>query len=134
MKIGILLTGHITGELGDKYGTYADMFMDLLGSEDFEFEVFPVLEGNFPTDINQCDGWIITGSKHGAYEPHGWIPPLEELIRNLKEADKPTLGICFGHQVMAQALGGKVEKYHGGWGVGHQTYRDLETGEDITLL
>jgi len=134
MKIGILLTGHITGDLGEKYGTYADMFMELLGHEDFDYQVFPVLEGIFPDNINQCDGWIITGSKHGVYEQHDWIPPLEDLIRNLKAANKPTLGICFGHQIMAQAFGGKVEKYHGGWGVGHQTYHDLTSGKDITLL
>lgn len=134
MKIGILLTGHITGELGEKYGTYADMFMDLLGREDFDYEVFPVVEGIFPRDIHQCEGWIITGSKHGVYENHNWIAPLEDFIRDLVAANKPTLGICFGHQIMAQALGGQVEKYHGGWGVGHQTYHDLETGSDVTLL
>ncbi|MBE7638558.1 type 1 glutamine amidotransferase [Sneathiella sp. P13V-1] len=134
MKIGILLTGHITGELGEKHGTYADMFMDLLGSEDFEYETFVVADGTLPDNVEQADGWIITGSKHGVYEDIEWIPRLEQFIRDLHASGKPTIGICFGHQAIAQALGGKVEKYHGGWGVGHQTYKDVKNDRDVTLL
>jgi len=68
------------------------------------------------------DAWLITGSRHGAYEDHEWIPPLEDLIRKVYAADKPMVGICFGHQIIAQALGGKVEKFDGGWSVGRVEY------------
>ena len=76
----------------------------------------------FPTSVSSCDGWIVTGSAFGAYEDHAFIPPLEDFIRANYKADVPMAGICFGHQIMAQALGGKVEKFSGGWGVGYTNY------------
>ena len=64
-----------------------------------------------------CDGWLITGSRHGAYEEHDWIPPLEAFIRDCFAARVPMIGVCFGHQIIAQAMGGKVVKFGGGWAV-----------------
>lgn len=64
----------------------------------------------------------MTGSRHGAYDDLDWIPTLEEFIRKTYAAGVPIIGICFGHQVIAQALGGKVEKFSGGWSVGHTDY------------
>jgi len=132
MKIGILVTGHVPGDLEQKHGAYADMFARLLGGHGFTFEAFHVVDGEFPSDIHACDGWLITGSRHGAYDPLPWIAPLEEFIRKAYEAGVPLAGICFGHQIMAQALGGKVEKYRGGWGVGRSTYRTAD-GETVEL-
>ena len=60
--------------------------------------------------------------RHGAYEPHPWIPPLEQFIRDCYAAHVPMIGVCFGHQVIAQAMGGKVEKFAGGWSVGRVVY------------
>lgn len=68
---------------------------------------------------------------HGAYEDHAWIPPLEALIREINARKQPLAGICFGHQIIAQALGGKVEKYEGGWAVGRVTYQ--VDGKGLTL-
>ena len=132
MKIGILQTGHLPEELSDKHGAYPDMFARLLAAHGFTFATFHVVDGHFPADVHQCHGWLITGSKHGAYEPHPWIPPLEEFIRKAYAAGVPVAGICFGHQVMAQALGGKVEKFAGGWGIGRSRYRTHE-GEELEL-
>ena len=122
MKIGILQTGHSPDELKDDLGDYGDMFVKLLGNQGFEFEIFSVVDNQFPASIEDADGWLITGSKHGAYEDHDWIPPLEELIREIANIGDPLIGVCFGHQIIAQALGGKVEKFAGGWAVGRQTY------------
>jgi GMP synthase (glutamine-hydrolysing) len=122
MKIGILQTGMVPEDLSPDFGEYPDMFKTFLDGHNFEFEVFAIVDGNFPNSIRDCDGWLITGSKHGAYEDHDWIPPLEEFIRDIYEASLPMVGICFGHQIMAQALGGKVIKYHGKWGMGTQEY------------
>lgn len=122
MKIGILQTGHAPDELLATEGDYDAMFRALLADEGFEFETFNVVDGQFPSGANAADAWLITGSKHGAYEDHAWIPPLEKLIREISATQKPLIGICFGHQIIAQALGGKVEKFAGGWAVGRQTY------------
>lgn len=122
MKIGILRAGHSPEELTESLGNYDEMFEKLLDGNDFEFETFSVVDGVFPSGAEAADGWLITGSKHGAYEDHPWIPPLENLIRDVHATGKPMIGVCFGHQIIAQALGGKVEKFGGGWSVGRTEY------------
>ena len=121
MKIGILITGHTPDRLANEFGSYGDMFENLLQDETFTFEQYTVLEGDFP-ELNACDGYVITGSKFGVYDCLGWIQRLEEFIRNCFKKDIPIAGFCFGHQIMAQAMGGVVEKFSGGWDVGHKTY------------
>jgi GMP synthase-like glutamine amidotransferase len=81
--------------------------------------------------VHDAEGWLITGSRHGAYEDHPFIKPLEQFIRDAFAAHVPIVGICFGHQIMAQAMGGKVERYAGGWSVGPTDY-DFG-GEKVTL-
>lgn len=122
MKLGILQAGHSADELRDVLGDYADLFKSMLGDFGFEFAVYDVVDNHFPSSANDADAWLITGSKHGAYEDHKWIPPLEDLIREIDQQKLPLVGICFGHQIIAQALGGKVEKFSGGWAVGHTEY------------
>lgn len=132
-RIGILQTGILGEPLTQKHGEFPQMFQDMLGQDTFEYITYPVTQGTLPKSPTECDGWILTGSKHGAYEDHDWIPPLEEFIRILVANGNPTVGICFGHQIMAQAMGGKVEKYPDGWSVGLQEYTNLESGETIRL-
>ena len=122
MKIGILQTGHAPDEIQRELGDYDAMFGRLLANQGFTFETFNVVDMVFPDTVNKCDCWLITGSKHGAYEDHAFIPPLEQFIRDAYAADVPMVGVCFGHQIIAQALGGKVEKFKDGWAVGRQEY------------
>lgn len=122
MKIGILQTGLAPEVLSAEMGDYPDMFARLLAGHGFTFETFRVVEGEFPASVLDCEGWLITGSRHGAYEDHPWIPPLEQFIRDAYWAHVPIVGICFGHQIVAQAMGGKVERYAGGWAVGATDY------------
>uniref|UniRef100_UPI003B516FE7 type 1 glutamine amidotransferase n=1 Tax=Roseovarius indicus TaxID=540747 RepID=UPI003B516FE7 len=131
MKIGILMTGHAVPELQERAGDYDAMFARLLAGRGFEFETYNVVDEQYPSAPDACDGWLITGSKHGAYEDHPWIPPLEEFIRAVYASGRPMIGVCFGHQIIAQALGGKVIKYPGGWSVGRTEY-DLD-GETFAL-
>lgn len=121
MLIGILQTGYAPEALRDA-GDYPDMFTRLLGGHGFEFRTYRVVDMEFPASASECDGWLITGSRHGTYEDLPFIKPLEQLIRDAFAAKVPVAGICFGHQIMAQALGGKVEKYKEGWSVGPTEY------------
>lgn len=124
MKIGILQAGHFVPELQSELGDYKALYSRLLSGHgpEFEFETFSVVDMEFPQGIDDADGWLISGSKHGAYEDHAFIPPLEELIRTIRNSGKAMVGICFGHQIIAQALGGTVEKFKGGWSVGRVEY------------
>lgn len=121
MKIGVLVTGHPPDTMMEN-GTYDRYFERLLAGNGFEVQGWNVVEGVFPGSVQDADGWLITGSRHGVYEPHDWIPPLEEFIRAVYADGRPMIGVCFGHQIIAQALGGKVEKYAGGWSVGRTEY------------
>lgn len=122
MRIGILQTGHAPDAIRPETGDYSDMFARLFAGEDFDFTTYDVVDGVFPDGPDLQDGWLITGSRHGAYENHDWIPPLEALIRDIAASGRPMVGICFGHQIIAQAFGGKVEKFRGGWSVGRKAY------------
>ncbi|WP_195822402.1 type 1 glutamine amidotransferase [Roseobacter sp. MH60115] len=121
MKIGILITGHPPDTMMQG-GLYDQYFARLLDGHGFTFEGWAVCDGTFPDGVDAADGWLITGSKHGAYEDHDWIPPLEAFIRTAHAARKPMIGVCFGHQIIAQAMGGRIEKFEGGWAVGATDY------------
>lgn len=131
MRIGILQTGEAPEALRGQSGDYPAMFERLLAGHGFTFRTWRVIDMDLPESPEAADGWLITGSRHGAYEDHPWIAPLEEFIRAVHAARVPMVGICFGHQIIAQALGGKVEKFPGGWAVGPQDY-DFQ-GRKVTL-
>jgi len=131
MQIGILQTGASPDVLKDDLGDYPDMFERLLAGRGLTFRRYRVELMDFPAAVTDCDGWLITGSRHGAYEDHPFIAPLEGFIRDAFAAHVPMVGICFGHQIIAQAMGGRVERYAGGWSVGATDY-DFN-GETLTL-
>ena len=123
MKIAILETGHPPGDLAEEFGDYPAMFARMLGP-DFEVERFDVVAGALPQDPAAHSSYLITGSPAGVYDPLEWIEPLSGFIRAAK--DKKMVGICFGHQVIAEALGGHVEKSSKGWGTGLHAYSIVE--------
>ncbi len=120
MRIGILKTDAVREEFVAEFGEYPDMFMRLLRGADpkLEFAVYDVEQGEYPEDIEEVDAYLITGSKSSVYEDQDWIRRLLDFVRQLHQQRKQTIGICFGHQLVAQALGGKTEKSEQGWGVG----------------
>lgn len=122
MLIGILETGLAPDALRARSGSYPDMFARLLAPHGFDFRSWSVVNMEFPDSVHDAEGWLITGSRHGVYDDLPFIPPLEALIRQAVAEAVPVVGICFGHQILAQALGGRVEKFHGGWAVGPQDY------------
>lgn len=131
MKIGILQTGRVHPDQRPITGDIGPHFSAMLDGNGFSFETYLIVDMAFPEAITDCDGWIITGSKHGAYDDLPFIAPLEDFIRDVYAADIPLVGVCFGHQIIAQALGGKVEKFADGWAVGNTQYD--WNGETLTL-
>ena len=119
MKLAILETGRPPGDLTERFGDYPAMFAEMLGP-DFEVGTFDVADGELPA-LADHDACLITGSPAGVYEELPWIPVLFDFIRSA--GDRKMVGICFGHQAMAEALGGKVEKSDKGWGAGLHRYR-----------
>lgn len=125
MKLGILKTDEVREEWVGEFGEYPDMFMALLGGIDpeLEFATYDVRFGEYPDAIGDCDAYLITGSRDSVYDDLPWIPPLLDFIRALDTARIKLVGICFGHQAVAQALGGRTEKAAAGWGVGLHRHR-----------
>ena len=122
LKIGILETGRLPEEMVRIHGNFPKMMIDWLTPFDASFQTYPVLDSVLPDSPTECDLWVITGSKSGAYEDHDWIRHLEDFIRASRDAGSKMIGICFGHQIIAQALGGTVEKSGKGWGLGVHEY------------
>ncbi|NRA19955.1 MAG: hypothetical protein HRU05_05690 [Oceanospirillaceae bacterium] len=124
LTIKILETGSLPQELQEKYGDYAAMFRNLLTGKNphLSFESYAILEDKLPEKVASCDAWLITGSKHAVYERHAWIEGISEFIRQAYAADIPLIGICFGHQLIVQALGWRVQKSANGWGLGATRY------------
>ena len=124
MKIGILETGEPPAPLRERFGHYDSMFRKLLG-EHYDFTTYDVRQGELPADPSEQHAYLVTGSPAGVYDDLPWIVPLKQFLRAASGKAK-LVGICFGHQVMAEAFGGRVEKSNKGWGVGLHCYQVLE--------
>jgi GMP synthase-like glutamine amidotransferase len=120
MTIGILLCGDIPATLQADFGPYSGMIRRLLGSR--SATVFDVQNGQLPRSISDCEAYVITGSAAGVYDGQRWINDLMTFLRSARRGDSKLIGICFGHQAMAQAFGGSVIKSPKGWGIGLHRY------------
>jgi GMP synthase-like glutamine amidotransferase len=123
VKIGILEADRLSAALRKQYGSYGDMFENLLQSVDKSLALprYQVTESEYPEDIDDCDAYLITGSKFSIYDDEAWIRQLQDYVITLAGRQKKLIGICFGHQLIAQALGGRAQKSEKGWGVGLAT-------------
>ena len=122
MRIGILKTGRPPWPAIPRFGTYPDMFMGLLGADAYDWRTYAADEGEYPAAPEDCDAYIVTGSSAGVYDSDPWIGQLLDFLRAAKGRAK-LVGVCFGHQAMAQAFGGQVIKSPKGWGIGEHDYR-----------
>jgi len=118
--IGILEADIMDDDVQKRYGGYLDMFEKLLSAADAQlaFQTYQVKLQQYPQHIHECDVYLITGSKSSCYEDVDWIHRLKQFVVDCVEQEKKLLGICFGHQLIAHALGGRVQKSDKGWGIG----------------
>jgi GMP synthase-like glutamine amidotransferase len=124
MTVGILETGRPPASLIARWGSYGDMIKTMLGPER-RYRTYDVTVGQLPAEPAECSAYVITGSSAGVYEDLPWIPPFLAFLRTVRGRAK-LIGICFGHQAMAKAFGGEVEKSPKGWGLGVHRYEIVE--------
>jgi GMP synthase-like glutamine amidotransferase len=124
MKIGIIECGPVPAPLQDTYISYPAMFEAQLQPllHGASFETISVVNGETLPAPDAFDAWLIPGSRHGVYDDLPWIEPLKNFIREVAQIKRPMAGVCFGHQIIAEALGGKVEKAAIGFRIGMERY------------
>lgn len=148
MKIGLLQCDHVDDELVGEHGEYPDMiqrafhlYLPEQSSAQIKWHRYAVIDDRFPEYEKECDAYIITGSKHNVDDPEDWIVVLKNFVGSCYIKGIPVIGICFGHQLIASALGGEVKPSKNGWGVGiyksdiqhHLTWMD-EFSDHLTLI
>ena len=131
MKVGLLECDHVRDELTHIAGDYRQMFPALFSkvAPEWEFEFYDVCNGFFPESAGVCDLYICTGSKSSVYDEDDWILRLKAFVREIQSSGSKYVGVCFGHQMLAEALGGKVAKAQAGWAVGVHPFEIVATAQ-----
>jgi len=122
MRVGLLLCDHLDEDAAAVAGDYTTLMPRMLEPHGVELEVFDLTEGRFPASVKDFPAWITSGSRRSAYTDEAFIPDLLDVSTELAAIERPHAGICFGHQVIARALGGTVERHASGWGVGAREF------------
>jgi GMP synthase-like glutamine amidotransferase len=126
IRVGLLQVGHIEGRSLSIGGDYLELFTKILQPHGIGLHRFACDEGELPESVDDFDGWLCTPSRRSTYDDLAWLPDVSDLLRTLVAEERPLVGICFGHQLLAHALGGEVKRADGGWNVGVQDYAVLE--------
>jgi GMP synthase-like glutamine amidotransferase len=123
--ITIIETGLLDPQIRARHGSFPEMFERLISAEDASaaFDVVSVPNGDPLPDPGSLQAILITGSPAGVYDGLDWIAPLEDFVRAAYARQTPMVGVCFGHQLIAQAMGGTVRKSDKGWGIGRHVYQ-----------
>ena len=131
-RITIIETGLVSLKNRELHGSYPQMFEHMIGVADASvtFNTVSIPAGEPLPDIEELEAILITGSAAGVYDTLDWIAPLEGFVRTAHDNKVPMVGVCFGHQLIAQALGGTVRKSEKGWGIGRHVY-DVAPGNGL---
>jgi GMP synthase-like glutamine amidotransferase len=138
-KIGLLLVGHIDAGSLHVGGDYPELYSELLAPRGIQLTTYRCDEGQLPLSVKEQDGWMCSPSRLSVYDDVSWLRDVEQLLRDMISTETPYVGICFGHQLMAQALGATVKKADYGWGIGAKHYEIVEpqawmdNSDDIVL-
>lgn len=139
-RITIIETGRVPEQHRERHGSFPDMFARMIRAADpaAAIDVVSIPAGEALPDPRQLEAILITGAAAGVYDGLDWIAPLEDFVRTAHGNRIPMAGICFGHQLIAQALGGVVRQSEKGWGIGRHVYRlardnGLIDGEQVAI-
>ena len=129
LQVGLLLCDDVDESAQARYGTYTEMFRRGINAADANLVLTPIRchQGEMADSPDDFDAFLISGSRHGVYDPPPWIAQLQDFVRRCRERRRKTVGICFGHQLIAHALGGETRKADAGWGMGIQRAALTET-------
>lgn len=124
-RLGLLLCDLVPEPIAERFTGYREVFRTAIErtGATVEWRMFDAFNGELPESIDACDGYLITGSRAGIDDDFGWIARLEGVVRDIAASGRPLVGLCFGHQLIARALGGDVEKSPNGWGIGLHRHR-----------
>jgi GMP synthase-like glutamine amidotransferase len=122
--VTIIETGLVSPANRERHGSYPQMFEQMIRAADSSvtFDTVSIPGGERLPDAGGLEAILITGSSAGVYDGLDWIAPLEAFVRAAHEKKVPMVGVCFGHQLIAQALGGVARKSENGWGLGRHVY------------
>lgn len=128
-KINLLLCDTYPGLLPESIPSHESMFYNLFRpvNPELTFDISRVMDGELPEQFEPDTLYLIPGSNNAAYDDLPWIFTLQDWVREAAARKVPLVGICFGHQIIAQALGGQVERFPGGWGVGIREMEVLDS-------
>lgn len=141
MKIGILMCGDVPDTLKNTFGEYSQCLLEQFGLvNNNDVQIWHAYKGEIPEPYEQCDVYIFSGSPASVNDEIDWISKLIQLVQSAFMQGKKLFGICFGHQLIHYALGGKVERSANGWGLGvhsasiHKNYCGLKQGQKVSLF
>lgn len=144
IKLAILLAGETNRSMRPKHPNYEEMFTAFFApaADRLLLDFVAVRQGVFPPSVDAYDAYLVTGSLYGVYDDPPWIAQLMDFIGDIYRHNIPLIGVCFGHQIVAHALGGKAVKWHKGWVAGtrrlpvlaHPLTGQASTGESMSLL
>lgn len=120
VRVALLECDHVDTDLRGVAGDYGEMFTRLFADHAPHLQLTRIdVVGGAPLPaVGDHDALVITGSRFGVHDDLPWVGALSQLLTAASAAAVPTVGICFGHQLIAHTLGGQVERAGVGWGLG----------------